>query len=200
MAFDPERHHRRSVRLREHDYAAGGTYFVTICTAGRVCLFGEVRDRGMRVNRIGLLVEREWVRTGEIRPEVAIDVFGMMPNHLHGLITITPVDDGGNVGGTGVLERRVAVGGRAHSGVPVQRESGGGPPVRRARSLSSIVGQFKASSTRVVNDALGIPGVRLWHRGFYEHVVRDDDDFARIAKYIVTNPERWETDEENPAR
>lgn len=198
MGYDPERHHRQSVRLRAHDYAAGGTYFVTICAEGRECLFGEVRDAEMRVNAIGLIVEREWVRASELRPEVEIDVFCVMPNHLHGLVTIRPADDGDVAGRQCLSVGEVEVGNQAHSGVPLREP--GGPPIRKARSLSSIVGQFKAGSTRAINEVRGTPCVRVWQRGFYEHVVRDDADFARIADYIVTNPERWDTDDENPHR
>ncbi len=90
MRYDPERHHRQSVRLREHDYAGGGTYFVTLVTIDRACLFGEIRDGEIYLNAFGLIVDREWARTGVIRPGVAIDVFVVMPNHLHGLITINP--------------------------------------------------------------------------------------------------------------
>jgi len=192
--------------LRDHDYAAGGTYFVTICTEERACLFGDVRDGEMRLNEIGLITEREWVRADEIRPEVEIDVFGLMPNHLHGLISINPPDERGVAQGTGDPEGDVAADNRAHSGVPLRRRpllmDGQHPslPRRRARSLSSIVGQFKATSTRAINDLRGTPCARVWQRGFYEHVVQDGDDFARIVEYIVTNPERWESDDGNQHR
>lgn len=179
MRYDPERHHRRSVRLREHDYAAGGTYFVTICTVDRACVFGEVVGDAMRTNAVGRIVEAAWVRTGVIRPEVEIDVFALMPNHLHGLVTILPQEPAATVGAVG------AMGGR-------------GIPERGRRSLASIVAQFKASSTAAVNACRGTPGARLWQRGFYEHVVRDDRSFEAIAGYIVTNPERWQTDEYRP--
>jgi putative transposase len=200
MGFDPERHHRRSIRWHGHDYAAGGTYFVTICTEGRACLFGEVREAEMHVNAIGLIVEREWMRTGQVRPEVEVDVFGLMPNHLHGLVTINPVEDGDVPRGTRIPEGDVATSSSAQGRGAHGDQAHSGVPLRRARSLSSIFGQFTATSTLVINEARGTPGARVWQRGFYEHVVRDGDDFERIAWYIVTNPERWETDDENPHR
>jgi len=90
MTYDRELHHRQSIRWQEHDYAASGTYFVTICTADRACLFGDVLEGEMRVNALGRIVEDEWVRTGVVRPEVDIDVFVVMPNHLHGFVTLRP--------------------------------------------------------------------------------------------------------------
>jgi len=65
--------------------------------------------------------------------------------------------------------------------------------------LSTIVGSFKSASSRLINTLRGTPGAPLWQRGFYDHVVRNDDDLARIREYIATNPLRWSLDEENPA-
>lgn len=180
MAGD-RRHNRQSNRWQVHDYAAGGTYFVTVCTEGRVCLFGEVRDGRMYSNASGLIVEQEWMGTGVIRPDVDIDVFAVMPNHLHGLVTITPP-------ATSIAVWDAETSRRAHSGVPL----------RRPRSLSSIVGQFKATSTRTINELRGTPGAKVWQRGFHDRMVRNDEEFDRIASYIVTNPDRWMDDPDHP--
>jgi len=198
MPYDPERHQRRSVRWRGHDDAAGGTYFVTVCAFDRACLFGAVRDDAMVVDACGLVVEREWVRSGEVRTGVDIDIFAVMPNHLHGLVTIRVADEPPvpahrcvpGLDDTDVRVKNDALRGRdgAHSGVPL----------RRPRSLSSLVGQFKATTTRAINEARGTPGAKVWQRGFHERVVRDERAFANIAAYIATNPERWAMDTENP--
>jgi REP element-mobilizing transposase RayT len=178
---EPIDFNRQSNRWQEHDYAAGGTFFVTIVTFNRTCLFGDVHEGGMCLNAVGRIVDAEWMRSGIVRPEVDIDVFCVMPNHLHGLVTIKPSE-------TPVLDRNRAVGYRAHNGVPL----------RAKRSLSSIVAQFKASSTRRINDLRGTPNTKIWQRGFHDRVVRNDDEYMRIADYIVTNPERWEQDDHFP--
>ncbi len=92
MAYDPDKHHRRSIRLKEYDYSRAGTYFVTICTYNKECIFGNVINGEMRLNEYGMIVENEWVKTAEIRSNVIIDKYIVMPNHVHGIIII--LDDG----------------------------------------------------------------------------------------------------------
>ena len=97
MTFNPDiHHHRRSIRLREYDYSAGGAYFVTICVQGRECLFGEITDCEMRLNDAGRQVEAVWMRLPGRFPQVGLDEYMIMPNHFHGIIVIT--DDADPVG------------------------------------------------------------------------------------------------------
>ncbi len=94
MRFDPERHRRRSMRLKGYDYSQAGAYFVTICTQGRACLFGEVVDGEMRLNDAGRMVVAEWERLPALFPNVVLDAFVVMPNHIHGIVILTdPADD-----------------------------------------------------------------------------------------------------------
>jgi hypothetical protein len=86
MPYDPQKHHRRSLRLPEFDYASPGAYFVTICAFQRHCLFGQVVDGVVNLNRFGRLVETEWLRSPDIRREIELDAFVVMPNHLHGIV------------------------------------------------------------------------------------------------------------------
>ena len=81
--------HRRSICLKGYDYRQAGTYFVTLCTYNRECLFGEVVDGEMHLNELGQIVHEEWLRSADIRPEMVLDAFVVMPNHLHGIIIIT---------------------------------------------------------------------------------------------------------------
>jgi hypothetical protein len=78
--------------LRGYDYAQAGAYFVTICTQGRECLFGEVVDGEMRLNEWGHIVGDEWMKTAEIRDEIELDAWVVMPNHFHGIVVLN--DDG----------------------------------------------------------------------------------------------------------
>jgi putative transposase len=94
MRFDPERHRRRSMRLKGYDYSQAGAYFVTICTQGRACLFGEVVDGEMRLNDAGRMVVAEWERLPALFPNVVLDAFVVMPNHIHGIVILTnPTND-----------------------------------------------------------------------------------------------------------
>ncbi len=86
MKYNPEIHHRQSIRLRGYDYSQPGAYFVTICTYKKQCWFGEVRDGKMYRNQIGNLVAQEWLKSPQIRDNVKLDAWVVMPNHLHGIV------------------------------------------------------------------------------------------------------------------
>jgi REP element-mobilizing transposase RayT len=88
MTFNPDIHHRRSIRLRDYDYDSCGAYFVTVCTHGRECLFGGVEDDAMELSAAGRMVEEVWNGLSGRFPHVVTDEFVVMPNHLHGIIFI----------------------------------------------------------------------------------------------------------------
>ncbi len=93
MKYNPDIHHRRSIRLKGYDYSQAGLYFITICTQNRLCLFGEIvdDDRGTTIcalNENGRIAEKEWIKTSRMRPNIRLDVFVIMPNHMHGIIEI----------------------------------------------------------------------------------------------------------------
>src|SRR5262245_59682784 len=88
MPYDTQKHHRRSLRLSGYDYSQPGMYFVTICTARRECLFGEVVGGHMLVNQVGRIVQEEWQQTSALRPYVVLDEFVVMPNHFHAVPVI----------------------------------------------------------------------------------------------------------------
>jgi len=88
MRYDPERHHRRSIRLRGYDYRAVGAYFITIVVQDRACLFGEVVDSEMRLSEAGRMVERWWLELNCRFPHVLTDAYVVMPNHFHGIVVI----------------------------------------------------------------------------------------------------------------
>ena len=88
MRRPPDRHHRRSIRLKEHDYAQPGAYFVTVCTRDRACLFGHVVNGEMRLNEYGQIVADTWKWLAVQYPYVELDVSVVMPNHLHGIVVI----------------------------------------------------------------------------------------------------------------
>jgi hypothetical protein len=99
MTYDPDKHHRRSIRLRGYDYKRAGAYFVTICAQDRQYLFGQVEDGTMRMNEAGWMVERWWHELERKFPGIETDAFVVMPNHMHGIIVITDANmrDAGNV-------------------------------------------------------------------------------------------------------
>ena len=189
MAYNPEKHRRRSIRLRDYDYSQPGAYFITICTYDRDCLFGEVVDGVMQLNAYGRIVADEWHRTATVRPNVALDAFVVMPNHVHGIIGIVESnDDRGDVSSQigDVSQRR-----RGTPAVcPYQRTFGGAI----AGTLSTIMRQYKSIVTKRINHHRGTPGVPVWQRGYYEHIIRNERALNRIRRYIIENPLHWHND------
>lgn len=95
MQYDPQLHHRRSVRLKGYDYAMAGAYFVTVVARDDVCLFGDVADEAVHLNDVGRITRAVWVYLPVHFPRLALDAFVIMPNHIHGIITISDDDCGG---------------------------------------------------------------------------------------------------------
>lgn len=92
MSYNPEIHHRRSIRLQGYDYSQSGAYFVTICTFQRQHLFGEVNNGEMQLNVTGQIISAIWQKIPQHFPNVEIDEFILMPDHLHGVIVISEQD------------------------------------------------------------------------------------------------------------
>lgn len=91
--YDPQRHHRRSIRLQGYDYSQAGMYFITLCTYDRQCLFGKIveGDDGaplMKLNPCGEIVKDAWLKTPSLRPNVILDEWVIMPNHIHGILIV----------------------------------------------------------------------------------------------------------------
>lgn len=177
MPYNPDVHHRRSIRLKEYDYTQAGAYFVTIVTYQREPLFGEIVDGVMKLNPLGEIARQEWFKTAELRPYVELyeDEFVVMPNHAHGIIW--------NVGADGGAERRSA-----------RTSAADEKPHVDAGSLGAIVRAYKSAVTYAINAARQSRGVTVWHRNYYEHIIRDDADLKRIRDYIANNPLRWTED------
>jgi putative transposase len=322
---DPRAHQRRSIRLKGYDYAQPGAYFVTICTANRQPILGEIVNGAMRLSAAGRIVEQEWRRLVRHFPNIRLDAYVIMPNHLHGIIVInesvgatrimqdvtpepdapgqindlsdgdgSPVREASMVGATRHMLIK-AMDGNApveinhlpdtigspgqdgatrtmqdmtpepdtpgqindlsdRDGSPVQEESmvgatrpmpikamdgnapleinhlpdtigspkqGGatladqheatfdrdGSPVREGRpkgpgagSLGAMIGQFKSRVTRRIWSLAAYDHIPIWHRNYYEHIIRNEIEWGRICEYIHNNPACWAEDLYHPNR
>jgi REP element-mobilizing transposase RayT len=173
---------RRSIRLRGFDYRADAAYFVTIVTFRRACLLGAVVDGSIRLSTVGELVEAGRRAVVQFSPQLRLDSSVVMPNHIHGTLVV-----GDNPRAKHSL---------AANASPLHRPA---PKGTHGGSISAIVQNFKSTTTRRVHSLTTTKGLRLWQRGFYDHVIRDEPDLDRIRRYIEENPLRWALDEENPA-
>lgn len=191
MTQNAEKRQRRSIRLRGYDYAQTGAYFITIVTKDRLCLFGDVVGGEMRLNERGPIVQTVWEELPDHYLSVQCDAFVVMPNHIHGIITLA------NNGATGKSD--VGAGFKPARGVAVGPHSARAG-LKPAPTLSEVVRAFKTFSARRINEMRGSPGIAVWQRNYYEHVVRSDNELDRIREYIMNNPVQWELDLENPSR
>lgn len=173
------RFNRRSIRLKGYDYSQAGAYFITIVAQDRMHLFGEVGKGEMQLNAAGRMILAEWEALPQRFPTVEIDAFVVMPNHVHGIVIIT---DGPGVVGAG-SEPAPTTPATAHTA---------------RHGLPEIVRQFKTFSARRINALRGTPGVSVWQRNYYEHIIRNDEALERIRRYILENPARWMRDREKP--
>ena len=88
MKDNREIHHRRSIRLKGYNYSQPGADFISLCTYQRQCWFGEIYQAQMHLNQIGKIVEQEWLKSAQMRPNLKLDEWIIMPNHLHGIVWI----------------------------------------------------------------------------------------------------------------
>ncbi len=177
--------HRRSIRLHGWDYASHGAYFVTLVTYRRDVLFGDVIDGAVALSVYGRIAAEEWMRTAEVRSNVEIDAFVVMPNHVHGVVWITGPDVAGRPD-DGARHRLAPSGGGGGAGVA-------------AGSLGAIVGGYKSVVARRINGLRGTPGEPVWQRNYYERIVRNERELVAIRRYIEENPANWAADGENRA-
>lgn len=211
MIFDPEKHHRRSIRLRNYDYSQPGAYFVTICTYQKQCWCGEIKNGQMCLNQLGKIVADEWLKTPKIRPNFQLDEWIIMPNHLHGIIIINDCysnenkrDLGANQDNNRDLERRDGSIGQdfgvnqdnkgAHQHNNRDLGARNAPLRQKPNSLSSFVAGFKSAVTKRINLLRQNTNIPIWQRNYYESIVRDEKSLAAIKSYIINNPSCWQND------
>jgi len=205
MNYDPNLHHRRSIRLKGYDYTQAGGYFVTICTHRHECVLGKVVDGTMQLSPYGQIACDFWAEIPAHFPNVEAEPFVSMPNHVHVIIMIhesrrgavaaplggeTPpvqdMEDGQAMRGETLPARDMGEG----------RVKGGETPPRYG--LGQIVAYYKYQTTKRINALRGSPGVPFWQRNYYEHIIRNEAEWQNIWDYIQINPLRWEEDQLHP--
>ena len=167
----PFRHGRKnSKRLKGYDYSLAGVYFVTIVVKNRECVLGVVEQGVMIPSPPGKIVRAIWDGLTDHYPNVRLDAFCIMPDHVHGIIVIN------------------------------NPQAGKCSPTGKNYSLSEIVRGFKTFSSRRINEYRQTPGVPFWQRGFYDHVIRTHAEHMRMAAYICSNPRQWLARDRVPGR
>ncbi len=202
MTLYKNKYRIESARCPNWDYTANGYYFVTICTHNRQYFFGNVIAGQMQLSDIGLIVAQEWQKTTQIRPNVKLDEWVVMPNHLHGIIIINndnPVEtfrrnvSTTNNIGNGSNTNNIGNGSTTNDNAQPKTNK---KPRLKSNSLGSIIGQFKSVCTKQIWK-MGFTDFR-WQTRFHDHIIRDEESLHRIRQYILNNPVKWELDRNNP--
>ncbi len=167
--YDPYKHHRRSTRLRDWDYRSAGIYFITICTHQRETLFDNPVWHE--------LVENGWANITHHphAQHIVMDEWIVMPNHLHGILIII------------------------RATILPQLETSPQPGLQNAESgsVGAVIGNFKSLMTRRINNLRQTPDGRVWQRGYYDRIIRNERELNATRQYIQNNPIRWAEDKEN---
>ena len=150
---------------------------MTMCVDKHACLLGDIKDDAMVLNPYSMIVCDELERTADIRDNIGVDQYVVMPNHVHMVVVIEKAKRSVNR-----ATQRVA------------------PTTLMSGSLGAVVGQLKSSMAKRINVMRGTPGQNVWQRSYYDHVIRNDEDLTRISEYIENNPMQWAMDDENPDR
>ena len=199
MPYDPARHHRRSIRLRGYDYSQNGLYFITICCFNMESKFVTIKNGEMTLNLYGKIAYQHWLNLAERFSNFQLDVFQIMPNHMHAILVLNDKiggwDDGSGVSGIGAD-------GIGASGIGADRV--GASPTRTGLGrklyispVDAIIGSYKSL---VFNECLEIFKAnnewmgKFWQRNYYEHIIRDEKSYQNISKYIINNPASWGND------
>jgi REP element-mobilizing transposase RayT len=176
--FDPQKHHRRSIRLKGLDYSSEGAYYVTIVVQGREHLFGEIVDEEMKLNEAGEMIVKWWNELPNKFPIVVLGEFVVMPDHFHGIIFIVePVG----------ADLRVCPNGEENKPAKM------GEIMKKGElriPLSQIIQWFKTMTTneyiRGVKQLNWKPFTsKLWQRNYYEHIIRNERELQQKTDYSI---------------
>ena len=218
---------RNKYRIASHrkpnwDYSADALYFLTIVTQNRVCNLGKIVNANgqflTKLSDFGKIVETEWLSSFEIRKELFLHEFVIMPNHLHAIVEICN-ENRGDIN-DGMVNNTLIVGvgfvdthGRAYLQTPqkstepiepielssIKRN----PPIRMPQSISSFMAGFKSAVNTKIDDyidqnQLNIPKYNrhnhFFQPNYHDHIIRNQEEYIRIANYIINNPKNWDQD------
>ncbi len=168
---------RNSIRLSDIDYSAPGSYFITICSQKKKCIFGDIKDEELLLNKCGKIARDYWLEIPEHFNRAEIDEFIVMPNHVHGIINL--VDNAG-AGHPSALKLRWT--GVQPNNNKYQKIIPG--------SIGSIIRSYKSAVTKWIHENTDI--IDVWQRNYYEHIIQNEDELYRIRKYINYNPLSWQ--------
>jgi putative transposase len=195
MSLLPNLPNRQSTRLKIYDYSLEGSYFITIVTQDRLHLFGKIENSQMILNTVGKIVEQEWKNSIQLRSNISLGEFIIMPDHMHMILTI---------------DHQI-------SNDKESKEWEHSNPKSPSQTIGAIIRGFKGASTKKINLFFNSTGElhfaptdelqfaptdelhfaptfyknKIWQRNYYDHIIRNQADYNRIEQYIIDNPQNW---------
>ena len=160
---------RKQIRLNDYDYSQNGYYFVTVCIYGRKHLLGNIIEAKTHLNALGEIVKFTWEDLIN-HNDVILHEYVIMPDHIHGIMEIC---------------------GRERSATVPQK------PHKRT-GIPEIMRQFKTFSSKRINEYLKRNGLepfptgKLWQKSYYDHIIRNEQDYITRVEYMINNPIKWE--------
>lgn len=205
--YNPQKHHRQSIRLQGYDYSREGLYFITLCCQDRAHLFGEIVDGEMILNDAGLQAQKCWQDIPNHFPNAVLHEYIIMPNHIHGIIEFvganqyspnnnspnngspnqTFSDNGNDVENNDKAKNLELVNGTKNFS-PLPNATWRSP----SKTIGSVIRGFKIGVTKWMRNNTTV--VNVWQRNYYDHIIRNEQDYERISEYIKNNPILWKED------
>ncbi len=190
--YDPSKHHRRSIRLKNYDYSEAGRYFITLCSLDRKCIFGEIKQGIIHHNTFGKIATEEWENTPNIRENISLGEFIVMPNHFHAIIHIDYK----------ISNKAKENLGKFHS---------------PSQTIGAIIRGYKGATTKAINNIIrfsnntgelrfaqfpdsyikkiNLPGEgSIWQRDYFDIIINSQKSYNNISNYIINNPKNWGKD------
>ena len=189
MALYKNKYRIESNRKPGWDYSSNALYYITIMVQHRKCLLGKIENDEMILSEFGKIADREWHNSFEIRQELFLDEYIMMPNHIHAIVVIC-ID----------IHTHVDIHGREylHGREYIQPKF-----YRKPKSISSFVGGYKSGITTKIDDFIDLKKLpinkynkenKFWQPNYHDHIIRNNEEYWRIKKYIQNNPKNWKGD------
>ena len=202
--YNPNLHHRRSIRLKRYDYSQAGLYFITLCLQNRNLIFGHIENAEMKLNPFGEIAFKEWQNTAEIRDNIRLHEFIIMPDHMHGIIeiifskgqksdgTIHPFQSPSQTIGSIIRGYKISTIKKIKDLIlsidertgelqfaPILPQNDFSAPILPQKDLLAPIEKIKSLN------------YKIWQRNYYESIIHNDQAYHKISNYIINNPLKW---------
>lgn len=188
---------KKQYRLLGHDYSSPGDYFVTMCTKNREMFFGDIVDGKMELSDAGKIAREMWLNIPKQFPNIKLGVFEIMPNHVHGIISIEDIVSVGR----NLINQIPTSGKILNNQIPASKEIWKSrikynPMEMSAISLGKIIRWYKGRVKFEIGKSFGKSNF-AWQSRYHDRIIRNDHEYDRIRQYIIDNPKNWSNDRNN---